>query len=84
MSTDSQNLVEVMIEPTAKNKLNSIGFAPVAETGQSAAFRHVETGSLVTLTKKVWSGIDTTGRTFSLSNTGLSHRVWFLMQRSLK
>ena len=49
MSTDSQNLVEVKIE-AMQEYLISIGFEHVSEIGQSAAFRHVESGSLVTLT----------------------------------
>ncbi len=55
MSTDNQNLAEIKIA-AMRAYLIAIGFESIAEVGQSLAFRHSLSDTLVTLTKSDDSG----------------------------
>lgn len=50
MSTDNQSPAEIEIA-AMRLYLLSLGFQPIAEVGHSMAFRHLESGAVVTLTK---------------------------------
>ena len=50
MTTDNQNLVSVSI-PQMRAYLKSIGFERFGEVGKSTTFRHLESGTIVTLTQ---------------------------------
>jgi len=51
MTTNNQDLAEIKAD-AMQAYLVSIGFQQIAETGQSLAFRHGKSGSIVTLTKQ--------------------------------
>lgn len=51
MKTNNQNLAEIKTD-AMQAYLVSIGFQRVAESGGTLAFRHGESGSVVTLTKR--------------------------------
>lgn len=51
MTTNNQNLAEIKTN-AMHAYLASIGFRPIAESGGTLAFRHGESGSVVTLTRR--------------------------------